>query len=290
MGKIGESELILNSDGSVFHLHLLPEHIADDIILVGDPQRVALIAKFFSKVDCKIENREFITITGEFNGKRLSVVGTGIGTDNIDIVMNELDAAVNIDLKNRVIKEDKRCLNMIRLGTSGALQEDIPVDSLVFSKYGCGFDNVLHFYANTNSIFENEMTQALMQHAHWNTNFVNPYIVKCSSTLENRLSEGLVKGITATASGFYGPQGRVLRLEPADVNQNKKLETFRFQNNRITNFEMETSALYGLSALLGHNAATICAIIANRYKKEYSKDYKITVEKMIELVLHRLTN
>lgn len=290
MEKIGESELILNSDGSVFHLHLLPEHIADDIILVGDPQRVSVVVKFFSKIECKIENREFITITGEFNGKRLSVIGTGIGTDNIDIVLNELDAAVNIDLKKRTIKDQKRSLNLIRLGTSGALQEDIPVDSYVFSKFGCGFDNVMHFYADSKTIFEQKMTQALMQHAQWDTNFVNPYIVKCSSALENKLAEGLIKGITATASGFYGPQGRILRLSTTDVNQNKKLETFRFENNRITNFEMETSALYGLSTLLGHNAATVCAIIANRYKKEYSKDYKVTVNKMLELILHRLTN
>jgi uridine phosphorylase len=286
--KIKESELILNADGSVYHLHLLPHQIADDVILVGDPQRVEVIGNYFDTIECKVENREFITITGSLKGKRISVVGTGIGTDNIDIVLNEIDAAVNIDLEKREIKEEKRVLNFIRLGTSGALQEEIPVDSLVFSKYGLGFDNLLHFYKNGNQIIEKEMLDALMKHGNWNTNFVNPYIIACSNDLEKRLGEGLIKGITATASGFYGPQGRVLRLALADADMNQKLETFRFGSQKVTNFEMETSALYGLSKMLGHNAVTICAIIANRYKKEYSKDYKKTVVKMVELVLERI--
>lgn len=286
--KIKESELILNSDGSVYHLHVLPEQIADDVILVGDPQRVEVIGNYFDSIECKVENREFITITGTLKGKRFSVVGTGIGTDNIDIVLNELDAAVNIDLKKREIKEHKRSLNFIRLGTSGALQEEIPVDSLVFSKYGLGFDNLLHFYKQSNEVIEHQMINDLMKHSNWTKDFVNPYAVECSDKLEKRLGEGLIKGITATASGFYGPQGRILRLQLNDEYFNQKLESFSFDKYKVTNFEMETSALYGLSKMLGHNAVTICAIIANRYKKEYSKDYKKTVVSMIEMILERL--
>lgn len=285
---IKESELILNADGSVYHLHVLPEQIADDIILVGDPQRVEVIGNYFDSIECKVENREFITITGILKGKRISVVGTGIGTDNIDIVLNELDAAVNIDLKRREIKEQKRSLNFIRLGTSGALQEEIPVDSFVFSKYGLGFDNLLHFYKQSNEVIEHQMIDDLMVHSKWTMDFVNPYAVECSDQLEKRLGDGFIKGITATASGFYGPQGRILRLNLNDEYFNQKLETFNYGKYKVTNFEMETSALYGLSKMLGHNAVTICAIIANRYKKEYSKDYKKTVVSMIEIILERL--
>ncbi|MFC2111314.1 nucleoside phosphorylase [Bacteroidota bacterium] len=290
MKKFKESELIINPDKSIYHLKLKPEDIADDIIIVGDPQRVEVISNYFDKIEFKNYNREFVTHTGYLNNKRISVIGTGIGTDNIDIVLNELDAIVNIDLENRVIKQEHKSLNIIRLGTSGALQKDIPIDSILMSTYGLGFDGLLNYYEDKNKVTENEITEAFIQHSNWAAELSKPYIVKASEVLEKRLGDNLLKGITATAPGFYGPQGRVLRLGLAYPELNEKIESFNFQNKRISNFEMETSALYGLGKMLGHNTLTICAIIANRVNQEYSKDYKKTVKNMIELVLEKLTN
>lgn len=290
MRVIEESELIVNNDNSIYHLHITAEQLADDIIVVGDPQRVELISSYFDTIEYKVHNREFITHTGYYNGKRLTVLATGIGTDNIDIVMNELDAVVNIDLKARQIKKQHRSLNIVRLGTSGALQESIPVDSFVFSSYGLGLDGLLNFYKGRNSVIESDMTEAFYKFANWNIDLPKPYIVKASSKLEKLLSKGMIKGITATSPGFYGPQGRVLRLGLENEGLNKSLESFIFDDNIVTNFEMETSALYGLGRMLGHNTATVCAIIANRYNRTFSKDYQITVKKLIEVVLNRMTS
>jgi uridine phosphorylase len=287
--KIQESELILNTDGSIYHLKLKPEHIAKDVILVGDPSRVELISKRFDRIDYKISNREFITHSGWFNKHQITVIATGIGTDNIDIVLNELDAAVNIDLENRVIKEEKTALNIIRIGTSGALQADIPVDSMVISSHGIGFDGLLHFYSGWEEFSQEAITAAFINQTNWKSECPKPYIIEGSEELIEKLGSGMHKGITATASGFYGPQGRILRIQPSMPRLNELLTGFNYQGLKITNFEMETSALYGLGKILGHNTCTVCAIIANRIQKQYSKDYKKTVEQLIDLTLERLT-
>ena len=288
MNIIAETELILTPDNKIYHLNLSKEEISDDIILVGDPDRVALISSRFDSIECKINNREFVTHTGILKGKRITAISTGIGTDNIDIVINELDALVNIDFNSRTINNKKKSLNFIRLGTSGALQEDIEVDTFLASSFGLGFDNVAHFYAENNVIIK-EMGIHYLSHVNWPKDLSAPYFVKAS---ENLLSifTGFKKGITATAPGFYGPQGRTLRLNPSITDLHEKMGSFNFDNHQITNFEMETSALYFLGQTLGHNTLTICAIIGNRFTKKYSKNYKKTVEEMIDLVLERLTN
>jgi len=286
--KIKESELILNSDGSVYHLKLKPENIARDIIVVGDQGRVPNISKYFDKIEFTVQNREFLTHTGTIGKKRITALSTGIGTDNIDIVMNELDALVNIDLTKRTIKDNHTSLNIIRLGTSGALQRDIPVDRCVVSTHGLGFDGLLNFY-DTSAINMNEkLIKAFIKHTGWNSWLPRPYLIPCSEMLEKRVGEGFMKGITATASGFYGPQGRELRLKPAMPDLNERLGSFEYRGQRITNFEMETSALYGLGTLLGHQTLTICAIVANRVIMQFSKDYKKTVDGLIQTVLERL--
>jgi uridine phosphorylase len=286
MHIIAETELILTPENKIYHLNLSKDEIANDIILVGDPDRVSIISNKFDSIEHKIQNREFVTHTGILNGKRISVIATGIGPDNIDIVVNELDALVNIDFKTRTINKKKKTLNLIRLGTSGALQKDIEVDSFLASSFGLGLDNIAHFY-ESEEIIEQEMSSKYKQHANWPENLSNPYIVKASDNLLS-LFPDVKKGITATAPGFYGPQGRTLRLNPSITNLHEKMESFKYKENRITNFEMETSALYYLGQSLGHYTLTICAIIANRLTKEYSKDYKKTVEKMIDLVLKRI--
>lgn len=289
MKKIADSELILNQNGSVYHLNLRPENISDIILVVGDQGRVKTISKHFTNIECQIQNREFVTHTGTYNGKRITALSTGIGTDNIDIVVNELDALVNIDLEKREIKEKHTTLNIIRLGTSGALQGDIPVDDFVMSEYGLGFDGLLNFYKTNKNIYDEGITEAFIKHTAWGPKLARPYTVKASEILMKKLGDGLFKGITATASGFYGPQGRQLRIVPADPLLNDKMETFKYKGHRITNFEMETSALYGLGAILGHQTVTICTIIANRVSKQYSKDYHPAIEKMIQTVLNRIT-
>ncbi len=286
---IPETELILNANGSVYHLQLLPEHIAENIIIVGDQGRVETVSSFFDTVDLKIQNREFVTHGGRYNGKRIMVISSGIGTDNIDILINELDAAVNIDLKTRTIKKEHTKLNIVRIGTSGALQQDIAVDSFVVSTYGLGFDGLLNYYLDLPKVNENAVSEAFIQQTNWNKNLPYPYAVKGSEMLINKIGFDLTQGITATAPGFYGPQGRKLRLTPWVEDFNQQLTDFSFENNRITNFEMETSALYGLGALLGHETCTVCAIIANRVAKRYSKNYHSAVEQLIQLVLERLT-
>lgn len=286
---IPETELILNGNGSVYHLQLLPEHIAENIIIVGDQGRVETVSSYFDTIDFKVQNREFVTHTGTFNGKRVMVVSSGIGTDNIDILINELDAAVNIDLTTRLIKKEHKKLNIVRIGTSGALQKDIPVDSFVVSSHGLGFDGLLNYYLNMPFVNEDDISEAFIEQTNWNKNLPYPYAVKGSEMLINKIGFDLVKGITATAPGFYGPQGRKLRLTPWVEDFNQQLTDFKFQENRITNFEMETSALYGLGKLLGHETCTVCAIIANRVAKQYSKNYHVAVEQLIQLVLERLT-
>jgi len=285
-----ESELILNPDGSVYHIHLRPENIAPTVIVVGDQHRVENISKYFDRVDFKVQSREFVTHTGTLNNRRITVLSTGIGTDNIDIVLNELDAAVNIDLDNRTPKETHTSLDIIRLGTSGALQPHIEVDTFIASAYGLGLDGLLHFYQHGENINEEPIVQAFIEQTQWNEKLPYPYIVKASDKLINKIAPDLQKGITATASGFYGPQGRELRIPLAYPELNKKIEDFQFEGNKITNFEMETSALYALGKILGHNTLTVCDIIANRVNRTYSKDYKKSVNKLIEYVLEKVTS
>jgi uridine phosphorylase len=286
---IPETELILNANGSVYHLQLLPEHIAENIIIVGDQGRVETVSRYFDTIDFRIQNREFITHGGTFRGKRVMVLSSGIGTDNIDILVNELDAAINIDLKTRMIKKEHTKLNIVRIGTSGALQQDIPVDSFVISRYGLGFDGLLNYYLDLPSVNENEVSEAFIEQTKWNKALPYPYAIKGSDYLINKIGFDLAQGITATAPGFYGPQGRKLRLTPWVEDFNQQLTDFNHKNIRITNFEMETSALYGLGKLLGHETCTVCAIIANRVAKQYSKNYHAAVEQLIQLVLERLT-
>ena len=289
MRIIEPSELIVNPNGSIFHLHLKPEDIADTIILVGDPGRVGTVASFFSKIELTVSNREFKTVTGSFNGQRISVVSTGIGTDNIDIVVNELDALANIDLEKRQVKKQLKQLTMVRLGTSGALQADIPVDSFVSTNIAIGFDGLLNFYEGRNRISNLAMEAAFMKHTNWNPLLAKPYFVHSNSELIELFKDFTVQGVTISAPGFYGPQGRVLRLPLADSDLNTRIEQFRYNNQKITNFEMESSAINGLSLLLGHRSITICAIIANRVLKTASADYKLSTKKLIEQALHRLT-
>jgi uridine phosphorylase len=289
MERIPESELILNGDGSIYHLKLRPDNIADTIILVGDQGRVGKISKYFDVLEFSGQNREFLTHTGLIGSKRLTVLSTGIGTDNIDIVLNELDALVNIDLHNRIPRSDLKKLNLIRLGTSGSLQEDIPVDSFMLSSHGIGFDGLLNFYEKRADVEDKELTEAFITQTQWPSEFPRPYIVQGSPKLFKLLNDGTFSGITATANGFYGPQGRQLRLRATVPDLNEKLNRFRFNNHRITNFEMETSALFGLGKALGHECATICAVIANRFRHEYSKDHDRAVNNLIRHLLDKLT-
>lgn len=285
---IQSSELILNPDGSVYHLNLKPEHIAHDIIFVGDQNRVEKITQFFDSIEFSTQKREFKTQTGIYKGKRLTVMSTGIGPDNIDIVINELDALVNIDLETRQPKEELTSLNIIRIGTSGSLQKDIPVDSFVMAKYGLGLDNMLRSYL-IDEISSYAIEEAFINHTKWDIRKGKPYVIKCSEKLEQLIeSDKIFKGITATAGGFYGPQGRVLRLEIQDPELNGKMDNFNFDGTRITNLEMETAAIYGLSALLGHNALSLNAIIANRASGTFSEDPYKAVDELIAYTLNKL--
>ncbi|MBL7921013.1 MAG: nucleoside phosphorylase [Bacteroidia bacterium] len=290
MPQFPETELILSSEKRVYHINLRNEDIADDVIVVGDQNRVAQISSYFSKIDFKTEHREFVTHTGIFNGKRITVLSTGIGTDNIDIVLNELDSAVNINLERRELNPVHRKLNIIRLGTSGALQEDIPVNGLVASSHGIGLDGLLNFYEGWKTINEDLISEAFIKHTNWQKNLPYPYCVAASETLLNKFKNDTHVGITATAPGFYGPQGRQIRLKASAPNLNELLTAFRLNDFKITNFEMETSALYGLGKLLDHNCLTICVIIANRVRKEFTNDYKKSVEILIENCLNKLSN
>ena len=288
---IQSSELIINADGSIFHLHLKPEQIADNIILVGDPGRVELISKLLTDIEFLVHNREFVSTTGKFNNQRITIVSTGIGTDNIDIVVNELDALANINLTTREIKPVHRKLNFVRIGTSGGLQEYLGINSFVISQKAIGFDGLLNFYANRDSVSDLPFEEAFKKHTNWGKQLTAPYVVDCSEKLFLKIHQtDTIPGVTISAPGFYGPQGRVLRLPLADANLNDKIESFSFEGNKITNFEMECSAIYGLSKLLGHEALTVCLIIANRVKKEANANYKQSMETLVKLVLERLTS
>jgi uridine phosphorylase len=286
--SIRQSELILNPDGSVYHLNLKPENIANDIIFVGDQDRVDKITDRFESVEFTTQKREFKTSTGIYKGKRLSVISTGIGPDNIDIVLNELDALVNIDLKTRQPKTNLTILNIVRIGTSGSLQADIPVDSFLMSSHALDLNGMLHSY-QIKGISNPEIENAFVKHTSWSAQKAHPILIENNSVLAEKLmSEKIFKGITATAGGFYGPQGRVLRLPLEDANMNAKIDSFSFNGNRITNLEMETSAIYGLSKLLGHRAVSMNAIIANRADGTFSEDYRKVVEDLIEYSLNKL--
>ena len=287
--KIKESELVVNPDGRVYHLNLAPEELADDVILVGDPGRVPVVAAHFDAVELRRENREIHAVTGSFRGKRFTVLSTGMGPDNIDIVLNELDALKNIDLKTREIKPEKTSLNIVRIGTSGSLQRDIPVDSFVVARRAIGFDGVLHFYDSAH-VRRTDVEDAFIAQTGWNPLAARPYVVDGSAELFQRLhGRETVEGFTATAVGFYGPQGRRLRIPLADPQANEKLERFQYRGERLTNYEMETSAIYGLSALLGHRACSTNCIVAARTEGVFSPDAHRAVERLIAYVLDRLT-
>jgi uridine phosphorylase len=281
------SELIVNDDGSIFHLKLLPGDISENILLVGDPGRVDLISSFFDDIEVEKQNREFKTVTGRYNNQRITVISSGIGTDNIDIVINELDALANIDLEKRINKKEFKQLNIIRLGTSGAIQKDIPVGSFVASKKSVGFDNLMFFYDIDPG--NKDMSDALKKQLNWPEVQPFPYIVDGSEKLLKLFDENIIKGINISAPGFYGPQGRQLRIPLAFSNGNNIIEEFKFNQHKITNYEMESSAIYGLSKYLNHQALTICVIIANRVTKDFAGDYKPMVKNLINLVLDKLT-
>lgn len=286
--RIAESELILNPDGSIYHLHLRPEQLANTVITVGDPDRVSNVTKYFDTIEFTSQKREFKTETGQYKGKRITVISTGIGTDNIDIVFNELDALVNIDLEKRIVKDQKTQLDIVRIGTSGSIQADIPVDSFVVSEMGIGFDSLLHFYQSEH-LQNPGITDALKSHLDWFSRKSDPYAVMGDRTLFNLFSSKKTHpGVTVTNCGFYGPQGRVLRLPLQDDKLNNKLASFGFKGRKITNFEMETAAMYGMAKLLGHRAISMNAIIANRANGTFSSNPKKTVDSLIRYTLNRL--
>lgn len=287
--QLGPSELILNADNSIYHLNISPEDIANTIITVGDPDRVAAVSKYFDRVELKKGKREFITHTGYLNGKRLTVISTGIGTDNIDIVLNELDALVNIDFTSRTIKQEKTSLDIIRIGTSGAIQAKIPIDSFLLSEKAIGFDSLLQFY-DSKHIQDADLQKAFVKHTNWSRDKSEPYVVSCDAGLAKQLMSDKIKlGFTATNVGFYGPQGRTLRLKPQDDALNDKLASFEDKGLKITNLEMETSGMYGLSKLLGHHAVSLNAILANRNTGEFSTTPSKTIDALIQYTLTKLT-
>ena len=290
MQRIEESELIVNSRGAIYHLNMLPEDVAETVIFVGDPSRVKEVSKHFDTIDIKNEHREFISHTGKIGAKRLTVISTGIGPDNIDIVLNELDALVNIDFKTRTINPVLRHLNIIRIGTSGSLQKDIPVDSFVVSSHGLGIDNLLNFYTHTNNDEEQQIIQQFINHTQIDAAISQPYVTGASSALLRHFVDGFHHGITVTCPGFFGPQGRVLRLPLTNPNLIDRLPEFTFGQHRITNFEMETSAIYGLGRLLGHHCLSLNAIVANRVDKQFSKDGQLAVENLIIKALEIISN
>lgn len=289
MKHFAPSELIINSDGSIFHLHIKPEQLADNVILVGDPGRVELVAAYFDTQECSVSSREFNTITGTYKGKRISVISTGIGTDNIDIVMNEIDALSNIDLQTRIEKAEFRQLTIVRIGTSGGMQPDIPLGSFLISEKSIGFDGMLNFYAGRDSVSDLHFEEAMKKHLSWNAQWAAPYVVDADNELVNRIGkDDMLRGVTISANGFYGPQGRVLRIDLAEKDINDKIESFRFDQYKITNYEMEGSAIAGLAKLMGHKAMTVCCIIANRRVEAANTDYKPYIEKLVTTVLDRI--
>ena len=286
--RIAESELIINDDGSVFHLHLKPEELADTVILVGDPGRVDMVSEYFENREFRHQSREFVSVTGTYKGKRMTVLSTGIGTDNIDIVMNQLDALANIDFSTREVKQQKRSLNILRIGTSGAIQKDIPLGSFVFSHISVGCDGLMNWYADRDSIALTGIEEAFKHHTNWNRHLPDPYFVRAGQKMIDLFKDCTIKGMTIAASGFYGPQGRVLRMPLAMPDMLETFESFNYEGERVTNFEMEGSAVAGIASHLGHNAGTVCCIIANRHIGTSNPDYKPQVRKLVELALDRL--
>ena len=291
--RIPESELIINGDGSVFHIHLKPEELADNVIMVGDPSRVDMIGEYLTDIEFRHESREFVSLTGKRNGKRITAISHGIGPDNIDIVMTELDALANVDFKTREVKPVHRALNILRIGTSGALHADIPLGSYVLAHISVGFDGVMNWYANREKVTIPAVEEAFKKHMGWLDVLPSPYFVKASPKIINLMKDVTVKGVTISAGGFYGPQGRVVRVPLAMPNMLEDIESFRFseagEDYRITNFEMESSPLAGLAAHLGHNASTVCCIIANRYLQSSNPDYKPAIRKLVELAVDRMS-
>ena len=286
--RIAESELIINPDGSVFHLHLRPEELADTVILVGDPGRVDMVASFLTDIEFRRASREFVSVTGRYEGKRMTVLSTGIGTDNIDIVMNELDALANVDFATREVKPEHRTLTILRIGTTGAIQPDIPLGSYIFSHISVGCDGLLNWYSCRDKVSISDMEEAFVHHVGWDPHLPSPYFAKAGEKLIRAFEDSTVKGVTISAPGFYGPQGRVLRVPLAMKDMLDRFESFRFGEWRITNFEMEGSALAGLAAHLGHVAGTVCCAIANRHLKSSNPDYKPQVRGLVELSLKKL--
>jgi len=291
--RIPESELIINGDGSVFHIHVKPEQLADNVIMVGDPGRVNMIAEYLTDIECRNESREFVSVTGKYNGKRITALSHGIGPDNIDIVMTELDALANVDFETREVKPVHRALNILRIGTSGALHADIPLGSYVLAHISVGFDGVMNWYANRDKVTIPSVEEAFKKHMNWDPTLPSPYFVKASPKIIDLFKDVTVKGVTISAPGFYGPQGRVVRVPLAMPNMLEDIESFRFseggEDYRITNFEMESSPLAGLAAHLGHNASTVCCIIANRYLQSSNPDYKPAIRSLVELCLERMS-
>lgn len=286
---IPESELIINSDNSIFHLHIKPEQLADKVILVGDPGRVRTVAKYFDAVECEISSREFCTVTGTYRDKRITVVSTGIGCDNIDIVVNELDALANIDFKTRTIKEQHKTLTLVRIGTCGGLQPETPIGTFVASVKSIGFDGLLNYYAERNNVCDLELEEAFKAQMSWSPLKGAPYVANADPSLIEQIAENdMVRGITIACGGFYGPQGRQIRLKTQDPDQNVKIEKFRYNGLKVCNFEMESSALAGLASILGHRAMTCCMVIANRHTTEMNTDYKNSIDTLIEKVLNRI--
>jgi len=293
MKKYESSELIINEDGSIFHLHIKPEQLADRVILVGDPGRVTMVASHFDSKECEIQSREFHTITGTYKGKRITCLSHGIGCDNLDIVMNELDALANIDFKEREDKPEHRTLTLVRIGTCGGLQPEAPLGTFIASVKSIGFDGLLNYYAGRNDVCDLELEKAFTQHMNWCPQKGAPYVATANQSLTEQVAgKDMLRGITIACGGFYGPQGRQIRLKIQDPEQNKKVESFRYQTHegelKICNFEMESSALAGLASLLGHRAMTCCMVIANRYAKEMNTNYKGSIDNLIQLVLDRI--
>ena len=286
--RIPESELIINDDGSAFHIHLKPEELADKVILVGDPGRVDMVGEFLEEKEFRHASREFVSITGKYRGSRITVLSTGIGTDNIDIVLTELDSLANVDFKTREVRPEHRCLTILRIGTTGAIQPDIPLGSFIFSEISVGCDGLLNWYADIDKVNIPEMEEAFKKHTHWDSRLSSPYFVKAGQRLIDAFRDCTVKGVTISAQGFYGPQGRVVRLPLAMPDMLETFESFRFGEYRITNFEMESSAVAGLAAHLGHEAGTVCCAIANRYLKDSNTNYKPRVRQLVELSLDKM--
>ena len=288
MRIIPDSELIINSDGTVFHLHIKPEQLADKIIVMGDPGRVSTTASFFDSIECEVQSREFRTITGMYKGKRITAMSHGIGTDNIDIVATELDALANVDFETREVKKEFKQLTIVRVGTSGGMQPHCPVGSFVVAEKSLGFDGLIHYYDGSEKIREQEFEESFKKHVNWSPLHCSPYVVNADEDLVKQIGHDMIKGVTISAIGFYGPQGRHVRLPLADPQLNSKIESFRFDDHSITNYEMESSALAGLSKMMGHKAMTVCSIIANRVALESNADYQVSIEDLIKIVLERI--